>query len=598
MVLEDISNDIYILTVDSKYTIKEKKKIPKSVILNNNVQVKSWNFEEVYGTTLGKRILIGGTAVNSTHSWIFFALFNTYYNITEMIQEEPFSAKEVLRAMEFDNKNNQFIIISDIYSDNPIEISCNDPKAYSTVSWNIGIRSFSLKRQVLEWSRIVGHTVINDSYAASGIRDNNLIIFYNVNKSHQTNPSKGVTDVEIAVLRADTGEGEGMNACHQVIASTTGSVVALDAVVTYDYGIYLLADVEAGVLKYPYQSNVVDPPDIMKYEVTTKSLAIFLFTISPGAIPTNPTLTMLDASFYIKTSPVISRYPPVRIFATYPSGISEKGIPDLLLAAPLKSDDRIGIIFYGFSPLSVAAGDTKNPFVRKLTDQCDAGSNCSRCFENSKSYCLNCIADNTLYNHACCIVSCLAGSYVNEVSLRRSCHYTCNECSGPHIDQCMACDSSRTLDSTSGRCKCNSGFAYTSGAKCDSQCLSGQAAVMSDTYARDTTCMNKCPEHSFFYVDYAGGSLGNPATTALGVDQGNSFLEFFNADGCLVLPGPTDITQIPNQYTFSFWLKGNFGWTDGAYLAWVFNAFWITYKAAGQTLELVLNLGNGNTPKV
>ena len=84
------------------YYIKETKKIPKTVKLENEVYVRWANFELPLGTVVGKRLVIAGTGTASTanYSRIFFAVFNTYYNMTEFLWEEPYSRPEVCRAVE------------------------------------------------------------------------------------------------------------------------------------------------------------------------------------------------------------------------------------------------------------------------------------------------------------------------------------------------------------------------------------------------------------------------------------------------------------------------------------------------------------------
>ncbi len=76
--------------------------MPKSVRLENEVFVKSVDFELPPGTVVGKRLVIAGTgtATDTSGSRIFFAVFNTYYNVTEFRWEEPYSRPEVCRAVE------------------------------------------------------------------------------------------------------------------------------------------------------------------------------------------------------------------------------------------------------------------------------------------------------------------------------------------------------------------------------------------------------------------------------------------------------------------------------------------------------------------
>jgi hypothetical protein len=65
-------------------------------------------FTDSSGNT-GYRILIAGTtlatAPNPEH--VFFAVFNTVYNITEYVFQENTNVKEICRSIEIDTNNNQ-----------------------------------------------------------------------------------------------------------------------------------------------------------------------------------------------------------------------------------------------------------------------------------------------------------------------------------------------------------------------------------------------------------------------------------------------------------------------------------------------------------
>lgn len=82
----------------------QTKKIPKSVTLMDQLHIKTVDFGPIGGN--GKRIVICGTGIGPpTH--IFFAVFNTYYNVTEFLWETQTSIPEICRSVEIDVNNNQ-----------------------------------------------------------------------------------------------------------------------------------------------------------------------------------------------------------------------------------------------------------------------------------------------------------------------------------------------------------------------------------------------------------------------------------------------------------------------------------------------------------
>ena len=92
---DDASNDLYVMTIPSKneprymtwprfvristapYYIKERKRIPKTVRLINEIFVKSVDFEHPVGKVVGKRIIIASTGNDTRGPRIFVAVFNT-----------------------------------------------------------------------------------------------------------------------------------------------------------------------------------------------------------------------------------------------------------------------------------------------------------------------------------------------------------------------------------------------------------------------------------------------------------------------------------------------------------------------------------------
>ncbi len=96
------------MNIDYRYTISERKVIPKTVKLKNEIIVKSMDFESATGTVLGKRILIGGTTETADNSSRpFLAVFNTRHNVTEFIWEEQGGPREVVKGIEADIINTQ-----------------------------------------------------------------------------------------------------------------------------------------------------------------------------------------------------------------------------------------------------------------------------------------------------------------------------------------------------------------------------------------------------------------------------------------------------------------------------------------------------------
>lgn len=72
--------------------------------LDSNILLNECPFYDSAKKQIGKRIIIGGTCVAGETKSVYFAVYNTYYNITEMIYEEPADANEVMKGIEI-NEN-------------------------------------------------------------------------------------------------------------------------------------------------------------------------------------------------------------------------------------------------------------------------------------------------------------------------------------------------------------------------------------------------------------------------------------------------------------------------------------------------------------
>ena len=94
--------------IDYRFYIVERKRVSKNVKLNPKVYVTSLNSVPLPGTTGGKHIIIGGTVATNPES-VFLAVFNTQYNITEYIWEEPSDVREIFKGIQYDKLNDQSI---------------------------------------------------------------------------------------------------------------------------------------------------------------------------------------------------------------------------------------------------------------------------------------------------------------------------------------------------------------------------------------------------------------------------------------------------------------------------------------------------------
>lgn len=90
--------------INYAYYVMEKKKIPKTVQLMDLLYVKTVDYGPMGAD--GKRIVICGTGIGPP-SHIFFAVFNTYFNVTEFLWEAATPNKEISRSLEIDINNGQ-----------------------------------------------------------------------------------------------------------------------------------------------------------------------------------------------------------------------------------------------------------------------------------------------------------------------------------------------------------------------------------------------------------------------------------------------------------------------------------------------------------
>ena len=142
------------------YYIKEMKLIPKKSTLESLIYVKWVNFELPLGKVVGKRVVIAGTAKATAgkFSHIFFAVFNTYYNVTEFVWEEPHTSPEICRAVEIAATSDHcttakpfhspfiVLIISDIFNASSIERTYLTSSTVPAPVWNVAVRAFSFSR--------------------------------------------------------------------------------------------------------------------------------------------------------------------------------------------------------------------------------------------------------------------------------------------------------------------------------------------------------------------------------------------------------------------------------------------------------------------
>ncbi len=434
---------------------------------------------------------------------------------------------------------------------------------------------------------MLGHSGKDDFFACSGIKGNFLLIAMNTAQSHMSPAIPGnVTEIELAVIRADSGEGL-LDNCQTAISSKVGYVKALDMIVAGETGIYLLADVAAGSILYVKQA--------LNYTIGQRSLAIILLKIDDSIAGTQPEILWVD----IEACPRPAMYPPSAIVAYYPSGIEEYGPPDFLLLAHVNETEKSGIVFYSFGTITCAATETspqsKNPFV---TDQGCVDSNAVRCFAASTDYSAQCAVGSYLAGEFVCTASACPSRFYQQGKTCRSCHYSCLTCDGPMEYHCISCDSTaaRSYDVSTRRCNCNPTSKFSSNGGCVANCSSGS---MGYTGTR-MICRAVCPSYTFHYIGYStAASVELLKMYVVGYTAGKTSLLEFSASssGCLALPGPKDATAVPEQFAVSFWIYRAAGWTAASrVILWGFNTFRIavvTTSLGIDTVQLLLSSSSG-----
>ena len=127
--------------------------MPKTVKLQPHVIVKSLDAEALPGSTVtGKRIVMCGTTDEDTPR-IYIAIYNSVYNVTEYVYQEPSDVPEKCRAIEIDPYNGQILFISDRQSADPIVVSPARPLKNQPATWHVAVRAFSVQRKYQVLSR-------------------------------------------------------------------------------------------------------------------------------------------------------------------------------------------------------------------------------------------------------------------------------------------------------------------------------------------------------------------------------------------------------------------------------------------------------------
>jgi len=539
--------------IDYRYFIKERKKIPKSVQLSPEIFVKSIDVGPLPTlTNTGKRIILCGTT-NTTVPTVFIAIFNTLNNMTEYLYQGDSNIQEVCKGIEIDKNNNQILIITDRKSENPLDETCINQLVPGDPSWFVLVRAFSLDRLVLEWTRLFGHHGFDSRYACSSVTGNYLIISYHTNYAHSYVVDENL-DVEFAVLRTETGEGSA-NDCQMVLESQNGQTKVISMVSAGEKGIYLLLSVPQGKTKYV--------KDSLEITFDNPSYAIVLFELNTASI----TLNLLDIEAYKKSNGPFSQYPPTRLVVYYPSGTPGIGVPEILVFSHLNPTEKSGLMIYGYSNPTPDASNlltpVYNPFV--TADGCSDITNCERCLVSNTAKCMQCKTGKLSSNLMTCAANCADGWYKSDDNVCIPCHASCSKCSGPLRTQCTACSVGRTFDVFTGSCSCPAGN-YARNGGCVAECSTGQSGAY-----KSGICRDKCPAHTMYFAEYT--SVPN-TKGIMSASEGYSYLKFdATSTGCLILPGPTGATSVPNEFTISLWVYYRNNWiSTNSYLLWAFNS--------------------------
>ena len=425
-------------------------------------------------------------------------------------------------------------------------------------------------------------------HGCSGVKGNFLLLAMNTGCSHMSPALKtNVTEIELAILRVDSGEGL-LDNCGNAIASDAGYIKALDMAVTGETGIYLYVEMAAGSIRYAGQA--------LNYTIAQQSLGIIVLTIDDTVTATHPSILWVDIEAFAKPY----EYPPTNLLAYYPSGTPGYGAPDFLLLAHINETERTGIVFYSFATVTCNASGTvprsKNPFV---TDQGCIDTNSVRCFSSKPAYNVHCGSASPSYLaglFACTMTACPARYYLAG-KVCAACHYSCTTCEGPLASQCLSCDEvMRRYDSSTHQCVCAPDTKYAYNGGCVAKCNSGNMG-----YTESLACRSVCPSYTFHHVGYSTASSEDLTQMyVVGYSGKTDLLEFSDASaGYLTLPGPSGAVAVPEQFTVSFWLYRAAGWTSATRtLLWGFNTFRIVISTSGtgvDTLQFVLSSSSGLT---
>jgi len=305
-------------------------------------------------------------------------------------------------------------------------------------------------------------------------------------------------------------------------------IKALDLKVTEQTGIYLLAEVKRGTVTWGNDNCVFN-------EDTN---AIFLISFNMESF------SILD----IEVLPPFYPYSPTALLLYYPSGITDYGVPELLLLSHVKyiEGSAIGLLIYGFSEISCPKIDgileSRNPFATKS----DAASLSYRSLAINKAYSLHCIEKRNAFlsNPFTCVTNNCGSKHYYDGKICRPCHFACRTCFGPLSSQCLSCVSGMTYLPLTKECICT--LYIEKGVCSSSSCSSG--------YLYERTCVDKCPSHTFPYTDYSATVTYSPKTSVNTV-AGTGSLQFSaSSSSCLTLPGPKEGKLVPKQFTIGIWI--------------------------------------------
>ncbi len=421
------------------------------------------------------------------------------------------------------------------------------------------------------------HTTKNDTYGGSAVKGNFLLLAFNTGYSHMSLPIP-VTETELATLRIDSGEGLVDN-CQTAITTDSGYFKTLDMVSAGETGIYMLADVKAGTVRYVKSGA--------NYTFSQNSIVLVLLALDDTTAATYPTILWVDVEAY----PRPASYSPVSMLPYYPSGTEKYGVPNFLLLSHIDPASRTGIVFYSIAtvtcPAQGSVPSSQNPFVT-ATGCNDAKA--LRCFSANIDYSVHCVDEYYLGDmFTCTSAACPDGYYLASGKSCAACHYSCLTCSGPTRSECLSCDTSiRTFEASTRACGCIVGKLYEYNGGCVASCNAGMMG-----YTDAGSCREICPSYTLHYVGYSSAASSDLSKmSASGYSGGTDLLEFKSGStACLKLPGPKGVSQVPDQFTASFWVNRDAGWADATRtLLWGFNTFKVVVvtSAGADTVNLLL----------